>query len=65
MPQDTVCPCWQTGQYIWSNRCPSHLVKHPHHFSLRELQELIALAKMGKLDEKFWQRLDHFRSKRD
>jgi hypothetical protein len=60
-----VCPCWQTGRYVWNNRCPSHLVQHPFHFSLDELQHLVDLVRNAKSLDNVWPSLDRLRAARD
>jgi hypothetical protein len=60
-----VCRCWQTGRYVWNNRCPSHLVKNPLRFSLEELQRLVDLVKNAQSLDELWPILDRLRAARD
>ena len=60
-----ICPCWQTGRYVWNNRCPSHLVKDPFHFSLDELQHLVDLVKTAESLDNVWPVIDRLRAARD
>ena len=60
-----TCPCWQTGRYVWNNRCPSHLVKNPLHFSSQELQRLVDLVNNAKSLDEAWPILDRLRAARD
>ena len=60
-----VCPCWRTGSYVWNDRCPSHLVKDPFHFSLDELQRLVDLMNTAKSLDEVWPILDRLRAARD
>lgn len=60
-----ICPCWQTGRYVWNHRCLSHLVKNPLHFSLEELQRLVDLVKNTQSLDEVWPILDRLRAARD
>ena len=60
-----VCPCWRTGRYVWTNRCASHLVKNPLHFSPEELQRLVDLVKTAESLNNVWPILDRLRAARD
>jgi hypothetical protein len=60
-----VCPCWRTRRYVWNNRCPSHLVKNPFHFSLEKLQRLVDLVKNAESLDNVWPILDRLRAARD
>jgi hypothetical protein len=60
-----ICPCWQSGRYVWNNRCPSHLVKNPLHFSLAELQGLVDLVKNAQSLDEVWPILDRVRAARE
>ena len=60
-----VCPCWRTESYVWNNRCPSHLVKNPLHFSPQELQRLVYLVNNAKSLDEVWPILDRLRAARD
>jgi hypothetical protein len=61
----TVCPCWRSGSYVWNDRCPSHLVKDPFHFSLDELQHLVELVKSAESLDNVWPIIDRLRAARD
>lgn len=65
MTKHVDCPCWQAGEFIWTNRCPVHFVRHPLHFSHRELEKMAEIVKNAEPTDACWQIIDGVRVSRD
>jgi hypothetical protein len=55
-----ICHCWQTGKYVWTERCVVHPIRHPMHFSHSELIRIQEYADHGN-----WDVIERIRERRD